>query len=188
MQRRRLSSLGKMMLYAASHCLPEEKLKNISVIFASRHGESRLTRQLLTDLAKKKALSPNEFSHSVHNAVAGVFSIIHQNPQSSLSMAAGEATFDKALLEAVTALHSDNSPELLLIVGEEPLPKEFSASIPDHPSAHVSAWHLTQGLEFHLQPLDQAVAAQNDLAFLAWHQDLSNNNPFLSSQLCISKS
>ena len=49
--------------------------EHLPTVFASRHGEVRSTQKMLAQLVAHEPLSPVEFSHSVHNSIAGQASI-----------------------------------------------------------------------------------------------------------------
>ncbi len=100
--RRRLTPLGKLAmgeLFRNRAQLPEVN-HEISWVMACRHGDSNRMINLLTNLAQKEQLSPMDFSLSVHNAIAGLFSIALGNKQSSTSLSGGKSTFEMGLLEA----------------------------------------------------------------------------------------
>jgi hypothetical protein len=120
--RRRCDALSRMMLHVAEQCCPSELRSSIACVFASRHGSFGTTVALLEDLARDAALSPARFSHSVHNAQAGLFSIWAENRTASMSLAAGPGTFAHAFLEAVCLLHRERGRPVLLVHGDEEVP------------------------------------------------------------------
>ena len=75
MLRRRCSPLARMMLTAAFECCEEADLSNVATVFASRHGNINESVGMFDRLAREQPLSPTRFSHTVHNAQAGLFSI-----------------------------------------------------------------------------------------------------------------
>src|SRR5690606_31159104 len=79
MQRRRLSRLARMAFAVATPLT--EGQPPMPLVYASRHGETPRTFAILSDLARQEALSPTQFSLSVHNAVIGLWSIL-QNDRS----------------------------------------------------------------------------------------------------------
>ena len=90
--------------------------------------------EMLEQLARGEGLSPTLFSHSVHNAQAGLFSIAAQNRAPSSSIAAQDDTFACGWLEAMTLLRRDPARCCLLVIGEVPLAKVF-ADMVDEPEA-----------------------------------------------------
>lgn len=128
MQRRRLSPFMKMALHCA-HEVTNNLDTPLQSVFASRHGDLTKTSRLLTDLARKEALSPTEFSLSVHNAVSGLFSILSKNEQPSTTIAAGENTFIMGLIEASVRSAAHNEPVLFVLVDQAmPVPFDTFAS------------------------------------------------------------
>ncbi len=73
--RRRCGPLARIMLNAAFHCCDEADRRRAASVFASRHGNINESIEMLEQLAREQNLSPTRFSHSVHNAQAGLFSI-----------------------------------------------------------------------------------------------------------------
>lgn len=71
-----------------------------ALVFASRHGESERTTQIITALAADAAISPTNFTMSVHNAAVGQFAITAQETLPSVSISAGTDTFRQSLHEA----------------------------------------------------------------------------------------
>ncbi len=125
MLRRRCGRLTRVMLRAARDACTDEEWSRWPSVFASRHGAVTATLELLDDLAQRRPLSPTRFSHSVHNASAGLFSIAAGNRAPSSSVAAGADTFQCALLEAAARLTRSSTPGVLVVMGDEPLPPAF---------------------------------------------------------------
>lgn len=120
--RRRCSQLTRSCLETAFCCLPEEQLSSTRAVFGSRHGECQTSQQLLEMLAHKEVLSPMGFSLSVHNAVAGVFSIATKNQSSTNSISAGKQSFYYTLLDGLITAWSEADKPFLLCFGEELVP------------------------------------------------------------------
>jgi hypothetical protein len=123
--RRRCSRLARVMLRAARDACSDVEWSTWPSVFASRHGTVTALLELLDDLAERRPLSPTRFSHSVHNASAGLFSIASGNRAPSSSVAAGADTFPCALLEAAARLARTSTPGVLLVMADEPLPPAF---------------------------------------------------------------
>lgn len=132
--RRRCSALTRIMLTVAFECCSEEERAQVVSVFASRHGNINESIELLERLAHKLPLSPTRFSHSVHNAQAGLFSIAAGNRRASSSVAAEEETFGCAWLEALTFLERFPEAPVLLVMAEVPLAPVFAALV-DEPLA-----------------------------------------------------
>jgi len=124
--RRRCGSLARIMLSAAFDCCEEAELSEVATVFASRHGNINESIDLLDRIAERQPLSPTVFSHTVHNAQAGLFSIAASNRQASSSIAAQQDSFACGYLEALTLLERDPDRPVLLVVGDVPLAPTFA--------------------------------------------------------------
>ncbi len=144
--RRRCSPLARIMLRVAFRCCSAEQIGSISTVFASRHGNINESIEMLEQLAIGEGLSPTLFSHSVHNAQAGLFSIAAQNRAPSSSIAAQDDTFACGWLEAMTLLARDPARRCLLVIGEVPLAKVF-ADLVDEPEASYGLALLLEAAE-----------------------------------------
>lgn len=123
--RRRVTAIGREALEAAWSVLPP--VGEIRMVFASRHGEYQRTLQLLSALTEEGAVSPTDFSMSVHHALAGLLSIVTGNRAGHTAVAAGLDSFGYGLLEAVTCVADDAAP-VLFVYFDEPLPDIYGAS------------------------------------------------------------
>lgn len=124
--RRRLDRVGRMALYVAWRCAEERTA--VPLVFASRHGSIARTLQLLDDLARNEPLSPAIFSLSVHNSIAGLFSIARNDRSPATALAAGHRTLVFALLEGVGIL-AEGAGEVLVVYADETLPPEYRAHL-----------------------------------------------------------
>lgn len=123
MLRRRLPPLARMAFRAALDV--DDKRENMHLVFASRHGDASITPVILGDIAKDQPVSPSKFSTSVHNALAGMYSIHTNNTAPHTLISAGDASFIHGLLEAQAILHEDRNRSVLFVYYDVPLPKFF---------------------------------------------------------------
>ncbi len=121
--RRRLSAVARGAFHCAELCLLGRK--PAATIFCSAHGEGRRAAELLTSIARNEALSPNTFSLSVHNAVAGLFGIFTLEDAPSTSIAAGSEGLGAALLDAWLRLQETDG-QVLVVLYDDPMPDVFS--------------------------------------------------------------
>ena len=112
MVRHRMSNLEKIAVGLAGKIAPETQ--NYTTVFASQYGEWGQTIQLIKQFFEEKEMSPAGFSNSVHNASAGLFSLLTKNTNSYTSIAAGEDTLEMAILKALT----DHTDVMVVFVGE----------------------------------------------------------------------
>jgi len=174
--RRRCGPLARIMLQAAFDCCAAGELARVRTVFASRHGNINQSIELLEHLAAREPLSPARFSHSVHNAQAGLFSIAAANRQASSSVAAMEDTFGCGFLEALCHLEREPDRGVLLVMGEVPLAPTFAALLDERPASYALALLLARGGEGTPLAFDLEAAEPNGapapwpdaLEFLRW--------------------
>lgn len=196
-QRRRLSSYAKMVLGCAyqSHLLLQSgDIKSaLPTIFSTRHGDIHKTTSLLTDLAASEPLSPTAFSLSVHNAVAGMFTIFTENIEASNTISAGRETLLMALVDGYARLKSGLCSQVLIVHCDEALPEAYVPYKDEQQIDHALAFVMS------LEPLNETAEAielssskGNDvelngklqlsapiaLAFLEWLQSQSDQVTF----------
>jgi len=143
MQRRRLSPFAKLAMHCALEVTKHEKQALVSV-FSSRHGDLHKTSTMLHDLALGEDISPTAFSLSVHNAVAGLFTIFTQNTQASTTVSAGKDTFLMALVEAYIRLKTGQHQQVLLVHSDQVLPSPYSQFADELQIDHAVALILTK--------------------------------------------
>ncbi|RUL72974.1 beta-ketoacyl synthase chain length factor [Dyella choica] len=136
MQRRRLSRLARMTMHVAWPLGGEEE--QLPFVFASRHGETPRTFALLGEVADQQPLSPTQFGLSVHNAIAGQWSILRGQRGESVALAGEADTFEHAMLEAA-ALLGDGAQEVLVVIAEERPPVAYEGWIDDVPFSYAVA-------------------------------------------------
>ena len=124
LQRRRFSSLTRLNLQLAHEINPQNM--PLRCIFASRHGEIQQTVEMLKTLASRELLSPAMFSHSVHNAAQGLWSIQAQQKSECSAVSAGLDTLPMAFVEAAGMLCEYPEPKILLMHSEEVVPELLS--------------------------------------------------------------
>lgn len=118
MQRRRLSPLTKLALNSAVQARADYAIDTI--IWASQFGDEEKTSQILLDVAQGNTPSPTQFSTSVNNAIAGLYSILFQDRTPAISLSGG---LREALLEALAQLRANPSLQhALLVVYDQALP------------------------------------------------------------------
>ncbi len=117
MLRRRCTPLTRLVLTAAFGALAEEERPDVRTVFASRHGSINESIELIHSVVRGERISPTKFSHTVHNAQAGLFCIAAGNRQASSSLAARADTFACGWLEALT--HLEREPERPVLLRDE---------------------------------------------------------------------
>ena len=141
MQRRRLSRLARIVMHTAwPLCTADEQLP---FVYASRHGETTHTFAMLDEIGHEAPLSPTRFGLSVHNAIAGQWSILRGQRGESVAMAGEGDTFEHAVVEAA-ALLADGAPAVIMVIAEERPPGAYDGWIEDVPFSYAVALRLTR--------------------------------------------
>ena len=148
LQRRRLSPLARMAFHVGWPLA--EQMPAQPLVFCSRHGETPRNLQLLTSLAAQEDLSPTHFSLSVHNAVAGLWSIFRNDTSEMTSIAGVEDGLEHALLEAQLLL-AGGAPSVLVIIAEDQQPEAYLPWIDDVPFAYALALQVMAGETWQLE-------------------------------------
>jgi len=118
MLQRRLSPLAWAIFNVAGPCLANGEA--LPVVFSSAHGEICKSLALLKMIQAGHELSPTAFSLSVHNAIAGLFSIAYRNSRDITVIAPGREGIAPAFIEALGMLQ-EGDDEVLVILYDEPI-------------------------------------------------------------------
>lgn len=130
MQRRRLSRFAKLTMQCVLDVLSDEDC-DLPCVFSSRHGDLHKTSKLIEDVANKNDLSPTHFGLSVHNAVAGLYSIFSSNKQPMTATSAGEDSLLMALVDGYAKLESQQLDKILVVYTDEVVPDKYSQYVAD---------------------------------------------------------
>lgn len=142
MQRRRLSPMARAVFECAWPVAAGQP--PMPLVFASRHGETTRSFGLLQALAAGEPLSPTAFGLSVHNAIAGQWSIIRRETDESVALSAEEDGLELAFLEAGLLL-AEGHDNVLVVLAEERPPAPYSPWIDDVPFSYAAAFRLRAG-------------------------------------------
>ncbi|MCK9397708.1 MAG: beta-ketoacyl synthase chain length factor [Methylobacter sp.] len=116
--RRRLSPLARAVFNAAEGCIDNDN--TLPIVFSSAHGEVNKSLEMLKSMQNGEEVSPTAFSLSVHNAIAGLFSIAYANHQEITVIAPGQDGIAPAFIEALGLLQ-EHQAEVLMVFYDEPL-------------------------------------------------------------------
>jgi hypothetical protein len=144
MLRRRCTPLTRLVLTAAFGALEEAERARVRTVFATRHGSINESIELLHQVVAGERLSPTKFSHTVHNAQAGLFCIAAGNREASSSLAARADTFACGWLEALTFLERDPTTPVLLVTSDVPLDPTFAVLVQEPAAAYGLGLLLTR--------------------------------------------
>jgi Beta-ketoacyl synthase, N-terminal domain len=118
MLQRRLSPLARAVFNVAEQCSKGGNAQ--PVVFSSAHGEIGKSLAMLKTIQAGDELSPTAFSLSVHNAIAGLYSIAYGNSQEITVIAPGLDGIAPAFIEAIGMLH-EGADEAMIILYDEPI-------------------------------------------------------------------
>jgi 3-oxoacyl-(acyl-carrier-protein) synthase len=130
MQRRRLNPAGRLAVGLTADYLTKYGSEISKLVFASRCGEIPRCLKLICSIFGREDLSPAEFSASVHNANAGIATIVSGFSGEVTSLAGGEDTLLAALTEAYASLHEENSSKILVVCYEEDIANQQLMTFP----------------------------------------------------------
>lgn len=125
MLKRRLTPLAKTVFCAVDQCLDEDVM--VPAVFSSAHGELAKSLAMMEMLEAGEEISPTGFSLSVHNAIAGLFSMAWKNKLQCTVLAPGEEGMAPAFIEGLGLLH-EGAEQVLLVFYDEPLPAFYPSS------------------------------------------------------------
>ncbi|MCA9512427.1 MAG: beta-ketoacyl synthase chain length factor [Myxococcota bacterium] len=176
--RRRCTRLTKMMLRSAFEACGETLRADVRTVFASRHGAIHVAVQILASITGGEPVSPMQFSHSVHNAQAGLYSIAAGNREASSSLAGEADTCACAWIEALAHMERAPGAAVLVTIADEPLPPRLLPLVDEPASAYAVSFLLRRAddadpdaIGLRIAP-GGAAAAPERSAPLAWPQAL----------------
>jgi len=164
--RRRAERLGRMALAV----LYQSTDATTPIVYCSRYGELGRVVTLLNELAASGSVSPQGFSVSVHNAMAGLYSIATRGHENIQSLAAGPGTPFAGLVDAAGLL-ADGTPRVRLVWCEEPVPPVFAPFAEPSDAAYAVLLELEAGRDIAfewLAPAGPVSALPPALALLAF--------------------
>ena len=97
-QRRRLSPAARLVFDAAWPLA--EAFPNCPLVYASHDGEINRSFELWQSLLREQTVSPASFGLSVHNALAGQWSMLRQDMSENTALSADQDSLESALAEA----------------------------------------------------------------------------------------
>jgi hypothetical protein len=125
MLQRRLSPLAKAVFNSADKCIVTGE--QIPTVFSSAHGEICKSLEMLNVIQAGDEVSPTAFSLSVHNAIAGLFSIVYANQQEITVIAPGQEGIAPAFVEGLGILQ-EGADAVLLVLYDEPIADFYPVS------------------------------------------------------------
>ncbi|EEB3144188.1 beta-ketoacyl synthase chain length factor [Salmonella enterica subsp. enterica serovar Newport] len=127
MTARRLSSGSKLAVDCGLAMLRRHEID--AILYTSRHGELERNYRILHALATEQALSPTDFTLSVHNSAVGNLTIAAKKPIVSSSLSAGRDTFQQGLCEVMSLLQAGYQ-RVLMVDFDGFLPEFYHPHLP----------------------------------------------------------
>lgn len=132
------------------------------IVLASRYGNMQLTQDLLVQLVGRELLSPAKFSMSVHNAAAGISSLITGNKGGHTAVSAGGRSLQAGLTEAWTRLQAGQQT-VLLVFSDMPMSAPYDAFDEGGPGVQLAV-RLTLSAAGDIAPAGHGRLGAADLA------------------------
>ncbi|EQD40098.1 hypothetical protein B1B_15074 [mine drainage metagenome] len=115
-EHRRAPHAVRLALEAATQALGTHHATSIGAVFCSAFGDMANTDVILSTLAQTPdQVSPTRFTHSVHNAAAGHWSMAAASHASMSALACGREGIGPALLAALLEVRASAAPQLLVL-------------------------------------------------------------------------
>ena len=156
MQRRRLSPAARLVFDAAWPLA--EAFPNCPLVYASHDGEINRSFELWQSLLREQTVSPASFGLSVHNALAGQWSMLRQDMSENTALSADQDSLESALAEAY-ALLQEGASKVWVVLADEPLHAEYAVAAERAPFAHALAMVLEAGDDYRISLLPPDAAA-----------------------------
>ena len=131
-ERRRSSDCVRWAVQVAQEAIAQSGLdpREVPTVFASSGGEMGVLDTLCRTLATpERVISPTLFHQSVHNTPSGYWGIATTCQQSSTALSCYDDSFAAGLLEAVTFVHVEQRP-LLLVAYDLAVPAPLNEARP----------------------------------------------------------
>ncbi len=153
MQRRRLSPMARMVFDCAWPLATDRP--PMPLVFASQHGETTRSFALLQAMGRHEGLSPTSFGLSVHNAIAGMWSIIRGDKTESIALSVNADGLEHAFIEAAFLLRR-GAPAALVVLAEQRPPPAYLPWITDVPFSYAVAFRIERGPQWTLERAPEA--------------------------------
>ena len=140
--RRRIKGLARVVFHVLERALGQAPAAEECVIFSSRMGEIRRTQDILESIAAEQPVSPAAFSHAVHNAIAGLWSMAHGATLPLLALSPPEGGPVPALIEAYGCLAENGGKPVTIVCYEEQLPEFYAPFLSGPPAPTAVAARL----------------------------------------------
>ena len=168
MQRRRLGDSARRVLDAAWDLAAD--YPDAPLVYVSHDGEINRSFELWLGLLRDNEVSPTSFGLSVHNALAGQWSMLRGDMGENTALAVRGDSLESGMAEAYALLH-DGADQVLLVLADEPLSAAYDVAAYRAPWPYALAMVLTRGANYRLSLMPYESAVDNQGAYwgaLAW--------------------
>lgn len=148
MQARRLAFMSKVAIDQAL-----DLTKNIEIdyyVYASKHGEINLSYQAIKKIMNEEDVSPTQFSQSVHNSNAGLYTIFSKRKIPVNAISAGDNSFLMGLINALVNLKRTNKT-ILYTFCDAKIPDVYAQNIKEQTNYHSIAMIIKPGDTYSLE-------------------------------------
>lgn len=153
-----------------------DERSSIPTLFASRHGDTELTLQLLQGIAQQDLMSPTKFSLAVHNAIGGLLSIVRQDQSPMTAISASDGLVVQTLFELKALL--TQYPRVMCVIYDVPLPevyKPYAESLDFPLAVAFVANQQHSDIELTLTKSDEGYQSPHDIDLMALVKLLSGD-------------
>lgn len=148
LQRRRLGMAARLLFDAAWPLLDQAVC--CPSVMVSHDGEINRSFDMWLALLGQNEVSPTAFGLSVHNALIGQWSMLRGDMSEGTALCVADEGLETALLEAY-ALLAEGAQQVLVLVVDEPLSKDYDVGAVRAPVAYALAMLVCPGDEWCLQ-------------------------------------
>jgi len=121
MLRRRLSTEAKA---AVSFVMDLSGSDRLPILWCSRYGSLARSARMMQSIADQVPMSPTDFSLSVHNAEAGIYSIAHLNKQPVIALSSAHDPLYNYLLEA-QLMAQEEQHDVIVVLTDQVIPESL---------------------------------------------------------------
>lgn len=150
---KRTSRLSRLVVNHVLWCHPD--CNPDYAIFTSRFGELEFIDKNIEMNTIGEELSPTIFSHSVHNAIACLYSVAKSTMIPTVSISQKSNAITQAFIEAVTYLkcHAE-SKKVLVVVYDGLMPERYARVYPDSKYRFLLSFEVCEGSDgFEMQAI-----------------------------------
>ncbi|MDO5639216.1 MAG: beta-ketoacyl synthase chain length factor [Neisseria sp.] len=162
MQRRRLGVSARLVFDAAWPLA--EAHPPCPMVFASHDGELNRSVELWLGLLREGSVSPTSFGLSVHNALAGQWSMLRGDMSENTALSVRCDGLETALAEAY-ALLQEGAERVLVVVADEPLKSEYAVAAERAPFAYALAMMVEAGDDYTLSLMPSEKVLPNQAGY-----------------------